>query len=73
MKHGENSQRDKKDERPFVLRPKRKNEISKLVIERNPTDFALYLTNGGPVWTIYPVEDTGKYEKYIKDSIDRRR
>jgi len=43
------------------------------VIERNPTDFALYLTNGGPVWTIYPVEDTGKYEKYIKDSIDRRR
>ena len=70
MKHGENSRRDKKGERPFVLRPKRENEISKLVIERNPTDFALYLTNGGPVWTIYPVEDTGKY---IKDSIDRRR
>ena len=57
-------------ERPFVNPPPKKNEISKLVIERNPTDFALYLTNGGPVWTIYPVEDTGKY---IKDSIDKGR
>tara|TARA_Y100000361_G_C10950358_1_gene233423 strand:+ start:376 stop:492 length:117 start_codon:yes stop_codon:yes gene_type:complete len=38
------------------------------VIDRRPTEFALYLTSGGPVWTIYPVEDTGKY---IKDSIDK--
>jgi hypothetical protein len=38
------------------------------VIERNPTNLGLHLANGGPVWTIYPVEDTGKY---IKDSIDK--
>ena len=64
MSHSENSSRG----RPFVNPPPKKNEISTLVIDRNPTEFALYLTNGGPVWTIYPVEDTGKY---IKDSIDK--
>ena len=66
MKHGKNLS----NERPFVNPPLKENSLSTLVIERNPTEFALYLTGGGPVWTIYPVEDTGKY---IKDSIDRRR
>ena len=64
MSRGKNSNK----ERPFVNPPPKKNEISTLVIERNPTKLALHLTNGGPVWTIYPVEDT---EKYIKESIDK--
>ena len=55
MNHGKNTSRGK----PFVNRPKPSgsNEISTLVIDRNPSKFALYLTNGGPVWTIYPVTD----------------
>tara|TARA_Y100001938_G_scaffold142282_1_gene213252 strand:+ start:235 stop:432 length:198 start_codon:yes stop_codon:yes gene_type:complete len=63
MNHGENSQRDKKGERPFVLRPKRENEISKLVIDRKPSKLALWLSRGKTIWVIYPVEDTGKYKK----------
>ena len=37
--------------------PSGSREISTLVIDRNPSEFALYLTNGGPVWTIFPVTD----------------
>jgi hypothetical protein len=55
-------------ERPFVNPPPKKNEISTLVVERNPTDFELRLSAGRWVYVIYPVEDTGKY---IKDSIDK--
>tara|TARA_E500000331_G_scaffold352353_1_gene400778 strand:- start:2218 stop:2403 length:186 start_codon:yes stop_codon:yes gene_type:complete len=59
MKHGKNSS----NARPFVNPPSRKNSLSTLVIERKPTKFALYLSGGDTVWTIYAVEETGKYKK----------
>jgi len=64
MKRGKNSS----SERPFVNPPPKKNEISTLVVERNPTDFELRLSMGTWIYVICPVEDTGKY---IKDSIDK--
>jgi len=70
MKHGKNSRKD----RAFVNPPPKKNEISTLVIDRNPSEFALYLTNGGPVWTIFPVTDgDGNVVKKTKDTIDKGR
>ena len=64
MKRGTNFNR----ERPFVNPPPKKNEISTLVVERNPTKFERRLSSNKWIYVIYPVEDTGKY---IKESIDK--
>tara|TARA_B100000287_G_scaffold274572_1_gene258560 strand:- start:921 stop:1127 length:207 start_codon:yes stop_codon:yes gene_type:complete len=68
MSRSENSIR----ERPFVNPPPKKNEISRLVVERNPSEFEIRLSMGRWIYVIYPVTDgDGNIIKFNQDCIDK--